>query len=110
MLDLADTSFKIVIHKALVLVFETILPLASLVPLLTSRFKNPTKWGESMRFRAALSLVTLFIVCFTVASWATADRPVPATSVPVPGNSSQSGKIASIGDAAFSLEITKGQE
>src|SRR5689334_24726376 len=55
-------------------------------------------------------LVTLFIVCFTVASWATADRPVPATSVPVPGNSSQSGKIASIGDAAFSLEITKGQE
>lgn len=109
MLDLADTSCKIMIHKALVLVFETILPLASLVPLFTSRVKNPTKWGESMRFRAALSLVTLFVVCFTVASWATPDRPVPAT-VPAPGNSSQSGKIASIGDAAFSLEITKGQE
>lgn len=63
-----------------------------------------------MRFRAALSLVTLFVVCFTVASWATPNRPVLATSLPAPGNSSQSGKIASIGDAAFSLEITKGQE
>jgi hypothetical protein len=63
-----------------------------------------------MRFRAALSLVTLFVVCLTVASWATPDRPVPVTSVRAPGNSSQTGKIASIGDAAFSLEITKGQE
>lgn len=65
-----------------------------------------------MRFRTALSLATVFVVCFTLASWAkpVPDRPVPATWVRVPGNSSQSGKIASIGDAAFSLEITKGQE
>lgn len=66
-----------------------------------------------MRFRTALSLATLFVVCFTVASWATPvpDHLVPAKSAPpTPDNQSQSGKIASIGDAAFSLEITKGQE
>jgi hypothetical protein len=65
-----------------------------------------------MQFRTALSLATLFVVCFTVPSWATPvpDRLVPMSWAPAPDNSSQSGKIASIGDAAFSLEITKGQE
>lgn len=65
-----------------------------------------------MRFRSALSLATMFVVCFTVASWATPvpDRLIPARVVPTPDNPSQSGKIASIGDAAFSLEVTKGQE
>lgn len=65
-----------------------------------------------MRFRTALSLASLFVVCFTVASWATPvpDRLIPANSVPAPDNPSQSGKIASIGDAAFSLEVTNGQE
>jgi len=65
-----------------------------------------------MRLRTALSLAMLFVVCFTVASWATPtpDRLVPANAVPVPDNPSQSGKIASIGDAAFSLEVTNGQE
>lgn len=65
-----------------------------------------------MRFRTALSLATLFVVCFTLASWATpvADRLVPAKSALVPDHSTQSGKISSIGDAAFSLEVTKGQE
>src|SRR5205807_2313299 len=38
------------------------------------------------------------------------DRLFPTNSVPVPDNPSQSGKIASIGDAAFSLEVTNGQE
>src|SRR5690242_21086908 len=66
-----------------------------------------------MRFRTALTLAPLFAVCFTVASWAT---PVPehlvaARSAPTAAdNPSQSGKIASIGDAAFSLEVTTGQE
>lgn len=62
-----------------------------------------------MRLRTALSLATLFVVCFTIASWAT---PVPGRPVPFPApdNPSQSGKIASIGDAAFSLEVTTGQE
>ena len=65
-----------------------------------------------MRFRTALSLATLFVLCFTVASWATPvpDRLIPATMVPRPDNPSQSGKIASIGDAAFSLEVANGQE
>ena len=65
-----------------------------------------------MRFRTALRLATLFVVCFIVASWAT---PVPARLIPTRAvltadNPSQSGKIASIGDAAFSLELANGQE
>ncbi len=65
-----------------------------------------------MRFRTVLSLAAMFIVCFTVASWAT---PIPGRLVPArvfhsPDNQSQSGKIASIGDGAFSLEVMKGQE
>lgn len=66
-----------------------------------------------MRFRTALSLATLFVVCFTVASWA---APVPEHRVSArlassaTDNPSQSGKIASIGDAAFSLEFANGQE
>ena len=65
-----------------------------------------------MRFRAVFSLVTLFVVCFTVAAWATPvpGRLIPVTLAPTPDNASQSGKIASIGDAAFSLEVTNGQE
>lgn len=64
-----------------------------------------------MRFRAVFSLATLFVVCFTVAAWAAPvpDRP-PARLGLTPDNASQSGKIASIGDAAFSLEVTNGQE
>lgn len=65
-----------------------------------------------MRFRAALSLATLFVVCFTVTCWAAPipGRPIPARAVPTADNPSQSGKIASIGDADFSLEVTNGQE
>lgn len=65
-----------------------------------------------MRFRAVFSVATLLVVCFTVAAWAT---PVPGRLIPVslastPDNASQSGKIASIGDAEFSLEVTNGRE
>lgn len=65
-----------------------------------------------MRSHTSLSLAMLFVVCFTLASWATPvpDRLVPESPVPAPDNPSQSGKIASIGDAAFSLEVTNGQE
>ena len=65
-----------------------------------------------MRIRTALGLAVLFVVCLTVAAWATPvpDRPVPAELAAAPENPSQSGKIASIGDAAFSLEVTNGQE
>lgn len=65
-----------------------------------------------MRFRTALSLATLFVVCFAAASWATPvpDRVIPAKAVPALDNRVQSGKIPSIGDAAFSFEIANGQE
>ena len=65
-----------------------------------------------MRFRTALCLATLFLACFTVAAWSTPvpDRPVPSDPQPASDNPSLSGKIASIGDAAFALEIAKGKE
>lgn len=65
-----------------------------------------------MRFRIALSLATLVVVCFTVVSRATpvSEWLVPEKSFPSPDNPSPSGKIASIGDAAFSLEVPNGQE
>lgn len=65
-----------------------------------------------MRFRAVFSLATLFVVCFTVAAWATSapNRLRLARLAPAPDTSSQSGKIASIGDAAFSIEVSNGQD
>jgi hypothetical protein len=65
-----------------------------------------------MRFRAALFLTSLFMVCFTVAAWSTPnpERLGPADLTEPPDNQSLSGKIASIGDAAFSLAITKEQK
>lgn len=65
-----------------------------------------------MRFRTALSLATLFVVWFALSSWATPipDRLVPARSAPALDDPSQSGKIASIGDASFSLEVTNGSD
>lgn len=67
---------------------------------------------KSIRFRTALSLASIFIVCFTLASSATPvpDRLVPPRLAPPPDNPSESSRIASIGDAAFSLEVVKGQE
>jgi hypothetical protein len=64
-----------------------------------------------MRFRTTLCLATLFLVCFTVAAWST-PQPVQPLDYPQPppDNQSLSGKIASVGDAAFSLEVTKNQE
>jgi len=65
-----------------------------------------------MRLRTALTLATLFFVCFTIAAWSTPvpDRLIPASPSITPDNPSLSGKIASVSDAAFSIEITKNQE
>jgi hypothetical protein len=54
----------------------------------------------------------LFIVCFTVAAWSTpnTERLGPADLTGAPDNESLSGKIASIGDATFSLEIKQNQD
>jgi hypothetical protein len=65
-----------------------------------------------MRFRTALSLATMFVLSLAAVSLAAPipEGLVPASLLPNPDNQSQSGKIASIGDAAFSLEVMKGQE
>lgn len=51
-----------------------------------------------MRFRTSMFLVTLFVACFTIAAWST------------PLTQSLSGKIASVGDAEFSVQVTKDQD
>lgn len=63
-----------------------------------------------MRFRTFLCMATLFLACFTVAMWT---EPVAALSVghrPASENQSVSGKISSVGDAEFSVEVAKGNE
>ena len=59
-----------------------------------------------MRFRTALSLATFLMACFTVAVWAS---PVPAEINTDSKSDSQavSGRISSIGDAAFTLDVPK---
>jgi hypothetical protein len=65
-----------------------------------------------MRFRTALCLATLFLTCFTVAAWSMPipDQPMPSDRQPVPDTQSISGKISSIDDAAFALEVAKGKD
>lgn len=50
-----------------------------------------------MRFRTALSLASVFVVCFTLAAWArpTPDRVVPGSLAPNPGNQPESGRMSS---------------
>jgi hypothetical protein len=59
-----------------------------------------------------MCLVGLFVVCFAGATWSTPspERLWPVDLTAPPDNQSLSGKIASIGDATFSLEITKDQD
>lgn len=62
-----------------------------------------------MRFRAILTLATIFMTCFTLAVYS---QPLPATDAGAgpsrpPENQSVSGQIASVGDAAFSLSTKK---
>ena len=62
-----------------------------------------------MRFRAAVSIATLFLICFTVAVWAT---PLKAAehSGRSPETQTASGEIASVGDAEFILEVRQNQQ
>lgn len=62
-----------------------------------------------MRFRIALSFTTLFLVCFTFAVWATPLRAAE-NSFPEPETQTISGKIASVGDAEFTMEIKQNQQ
>jgi hypothetical protein len=62
-----------------------------------------------MRFRTILSMATFFLACFTLAVFA---QPLPANAAGyrasrAPENQSVAGQIASVGDAAFAISITK---
>jgi hypothetical protein len=48
-----------------------------------------------MRFRASMCLVTLFVVCFTIAAWSTPLRALPGAgdARPTPDSQSLSGTI-----------------
>jgi hypothetical protein len=61
-----------------------------------------------MRFRTSMFLITLFVACFTIAAWST--PPVADPLLPTPDTQSLSGKIASVGDAKFSVQVTKDQD
>ena len=65
-----------------------------------------------MRFRTALCLATLFLTFLTVAAWSAPvlDQPVPSDRQPLPDTQSISGKVSSIQDAAFSLDVAKGSD
>jgi hypothetical protein len=65
-----------------------------------------------MRFRTVLSLATLFAFCFTLAVWS---QPLPSSELIARTGSgveseSVSGKISSIGDASFSVDVVKNQD
>jgi len=64
-----------------------------------------------MRFRTALSIATLFLVCFTVAVWGT---PVGTASPTMPGlepeTQTVSGRIAAIGESEFTIEVKQNQQ
>lgn len=67
-----------------------------------------------MRFRTALSFCSLFMCGFIVAAWATPYPSQPAALLPsLPSaaeTNSVSGKIASVGDSEFSLEVPKNEK
>jgi hypothetical protein len=65
-----------------------------------------------MKFCAILVLATLFVACFILAVFA---APLPriggaASARSLPENQSVSGQIATVGDAAFAINITKGKQ
>ena len=64
-----------------------------------------------MRFRAILTMATLFMACFTAAVFS---QPLPTKDAAAgnrpPENQSVSGQIASVGDAAFAISISKDKQ
>jgi len=64
-----------------------------------------------MRFRTALSVAAFFLLCFTVAVWSS---PLDAQDSMKTGTAAEtqtvSGKIASMGDAEFSVEVREGEK
>ena len=63
-----------------------------------------------MRFRTALFFCSLCMLCFTVAAWATPYASQPASLQSAAAETkSVSGRITSVGDSEFSLEVPKNQ-
>jgi hypothetical protein len=62
-----------------------------------------------MRFRAILSLSTLFLLFFTIAAFAE-PQAREGLSKGMPANQSLSGKVASVGDAAFTVSVTPNKQ
>jgi hypothetical protein len=60
-----------------------------------------------MRFRTALSLTTFFLICFSIAAWTSPTNAQAASVKTAPDSQSVAGKISSVGDAAFTLEVAK---
>jgi hypothetical protein len=65
-----------------------------------------------MRIRTILTLATLFLACFTVAVWSEplSSQPVSRPYEPATQTGSVSGRISSIGDASFSVDVKKSQD
>lgn len=61
-----------------------------------------------MRFRTVVSLAAMFALCFAVAVWSTPLSRQTKASGP-PESQTVSGKISSIGDASFSVDVKKDQ-
>jgi hypothetical protein len=62
-----------------------------------------------MRFRTILSLATLFLTLFTIAVWRDplSAQPARGAAASAVENQSLSGKISSVGDASFALDVVK---
>ena len=63
-----------------------------------------------MRIRAVCTLATLFLVCCTVAVWSAPLDERGARPSRMPETQSASGKIASVGDAQFTITTGKDQD
>jgi Domain of unknown function (DUF5666) len=65
-----------------------------------------------MRFRTMLTLATLFLTCFTIAAWSSTLSSQPASRPfdPATQRGSVSGRISSIGDASFTVDVKKNQD
>jgi len=63
-----------------------------------------------MRFRTALFFCSLCMLCFIVAAWSTPYTSQPASLLSAAAETnSASGRITSVGDSEFSLEVPKNQ-
>jgi hypothetical protein len=64
-----------------------------------------------MRIRTILTGATLFLACCSVAAWSRPLTSQPASQPPsATQTASVSGKISSIGDASFSVDVKKSQD